>query len=274
MDTEIEKLKKYFEKREDVVMAFLFGSRAKGEESFRENSDWDVAVYLSRENPEFERELWLDLEREIGAGVDLIVLNRVPTTLAWRILREGEELFIKERAFYLNFMLRVSEEADAFLKTSEEYYQVFLRSASLSRDDKKRLIDIATFLEEEFFEYAVLKSLTRQEYERDKIKKRNVEHWIEHLVNCAIDIAKIVLASNKKRLPGTYGEMVRALGSVDGFKSDLCDKLAGFVLLRNLIGHEYLEYRWREISDFLANSEPLFREFILALRNYFERSEK
>jgi len=28
--TKIEKLKQYFEKRDDVVMAFLFGSQAKG----------------------------------------------------------------------------------------------------------------------------------------------------------------------------------------------------------------------------------------------------
>ncbi|TAN62646.1 nucleotidyltransferase domain-containing protein, partial [bacterium] len=40
----IEKLKDYFKKHPAVVMAFVFGSRGRGEVSPR--SDWDIAVYF------------------------------------------------------------------------------------------------------------------------------------------------------------------------------------------------------------------------------------
>ena len=40
----IKKLKTYFKNRDDVLMAFLFGSRAKGISAKR--SDWDIGVYL------------------------------------------------------------------------------------------------------------------------------------------------------------------------------------------------------------------------------------
>lgn len=54
-DQTIQALKEYFTKRDDVVMAFLFGSRAKG--YARITSDWDIAIYfkpLSSHNLEFE----------------------------------------------------------------------------------------------------------------------------------------------------------------------------------------------------------------------------
>ena len=40
----IKQLKTYFENRDDIVMAFLFGSQAKGRA--HQGSDWDIAVYF------------------------------------------------------------------------------------------------------------------------------------------------------------------------------------------------------------------------------------
>ena len=47
----IEKLKKYFEKQEEILMAFAFGSQAKNK--CVRVSDWDIAIYLKpkKENP-------------------------------------------------------------------------------------------------------------------------------------------------------------------------------------------------------------------------------
>ncbi|MFH1713261.1 MAG: nucleotidyltransferase domain-containing protein, partial [Candidatus Jacksonbacteria bacterium] len=42
--TNLAKLKTYFKNRDDVLMAFLFGSQAKGYSTKR--SDWDIGVYL------------------------------------------------------------------------------------------------------------------------------------------------------------------------------------------------------------------------------------
>ncbi|MBI3442992.1 MAG: nucleotidyltransferase domain-containing protein [Candidatus Sungbacteria bacterium] len=42
-EEKINKLREYFEGRDDVVMAFLFGSQAKG--YARPESDWDIGVF-------------------------------------------------------------------------------------------------------------------------------------------------------------------------------------------------------------------------------------
>ncbi len=44
---EIEKLKNYFKKRKDVLMAFLFGSQMKN--LARKSSDFDIAILLKKE---------------------------------------------------------------------------------------------------------------------------------------------------------------------------------------------------------------------------------
>ena len=46
-EQKIERLKDYFDKRNDVVLAFLFGSHAKGAPYVHEHSDWDIGVYFT-----------------------------------------------------------------------------------------------------------------------------------------------------------------------------------------------------------------------------------
>ena len=43
---EIQQLKEYFERQDDVSMAFVFGSYAKGRETAE--SDFDVAIYQKK----------------------------------------------------------------------------------------------------------------------------------------------------------------------------------------------------------------------------------
>lgn len=267
----IQKLKDYFEKRDDVMMAFLFGSQAMGRA--RKSSDWDIGVYLNEEDWTREHEIWLEVQKLIGAEVDLVVLNRAPATIAWRIIGQGENLIVRDSNVFWDFLFRVSEEANAFYKTSEDYYKVFQRSASLSAGDKNRVRKIITFLEEEIKDYEKFRKLTWQEYSQEKSKKRDCEHWIEHLVMAVIDIAEIVLASERRAMPETYAEIVQLLGSVEDFdKSKFCEKLAQWVSLRNMLAHDYLDYRWRNISIFLSESEPLWQEFAGATKDYLSRN--
>lgn len=247
-------------------MAFLFGSRADGQ--IRKSSDWDIGVYLSEENREEEREIWLEVERILGEETDLIILNRAPATLAWQIVGRGEALIIKNRNIYLDFIFRVSEEANAFYQTSERYYQIFQRSASLSAIDRKRLNRIIMFLEEEVGDYSKFNKLTWEEYSSDRAKKREVEHWIEHLVIAVVDIGEIVLASERRVLPETYAELVLTLASVEVFKGELSKKMAHWVSLRNILAHEYLDFRWKNISEFILETEPLWKEFIDRTKKY------
>ncbi len=75
----------------DVAAAYVFGSHARGEA--RATSDLDIAILL-RNSPEqtlagLRLDFGLELEQEIGRAIDLVILNRAPTDLVHRVLRDG-----------------------------------------------------------------------------------------------------------------------------------------------------------------------------------------
>lgn len=125
-------IKGYFEKRDDVIMAFMFGSYARAI-SHRE-SDVDIAIYLRPKSGyleweefdikyEAEDEIWLDIERLLRRNVDLIILNRARSTIAQSAIN-GIPIIIKDRGLYLDFMLRVTSEAEDFRDTLEDYWRI------------------------------------------------------------------------------------------------------------------------------------------------------
>ena len=268
----IQKLKRYFEKRDEVVMAFLFGSRYKG--TARQSSDWDIGVLLSSTSSEVEREIWDGIEEICKTSVDMVVLNRAPAHIAWSIVR-GESLVIKDRKIYLDFLIRASHEANDWYRTTEDYHRVFERSKSLSREDRARLEKAVQFLEVELSDFASFEKMTWIEYQGNRTKKRNIERWAEQVINSVIDVAEIILASEKKVIPESYKEIVKNLALVSPFgEGDTCAALSGWTSLRNELAHEYLDYRWDKLSFFLQGAKrPLddFKEKVkvfLALPNF------
>jgi len=122
-DFDIETLKVYFENRKDVAFAFLFGSQAR--RSATKLSDIDIALYFYPERRcpvEFEEEIyykgedeiWTEMERAFKREVELLVLNRVPATVAASAIR-GIPIVIKDWGLYLRFMEVVTEEAEDFM---------------------------------------------------------------------------------------------------------------------------------------------------------------
>lgn len=267
----IQALKEYFVQRDDVVMAFLFGSQAKG--YARVTSDWDIGVYVTEENRAREQEIWTAAERIVERNVDLVVLNRAPAPIAWSVVREGIPLAIKDRPLYLNFLFRTSDEANAWYATSRHYFEVFERSRSLTPEDADRIRRLIAFLEEAEREYIAFRAISQHQYQNDRMMKRNIEHWIEHLVVSVVDIAEIILASERRVIPSSYREIVLELGSIDPFVADnTCERLAGRVQLRNLLAHQYLDYRWKEIAAFVAETEPMIQKFIEHTKKFLEES--
>ena len=128
----VTRLRGYFEERDEVVMAFLFGSWAKG--SQRLGSDVDIAVYfwpesgvMEWENPdahyESEGEIWSDLERMLKRNVGLLMLNRAAPTVAESASR-GIPLVVKDRGLYLDFLVRITHEAIDFREWVEDYWRL------------------------------------------------------------------------------------------------------------------------------------------------------
>ena len=79
--------------REEILEAYLFGSRARG--GARPDSDIDVAVYVDEACADdghwgYQAELTTDLMAVLGTNeVDVVVLNKAPILLYHRVLRDG-----------------------------------------------------------------------------------------------------------------------------------------------------------------------------------------
>lgn len=147
-EEKIKKLKEYFSKCSCIDMAFLFGSRASGQETIE--SDVDIAVYFKPEGGkleweaqgeyEKENEIWSDVEDILKLQTDLVVLNRAPSTLADSIIREGIPIITKNKKQHLDFLLAVTSDATDFRELIRDFWEIKQRSLSLSEQDKERLI--------------------------------------------------------------------------------------------------------------------------------------
>ena len=111
----------------------------------------------------------------------------------------------------------------------------------MKKEVRFRLIKHITFLENELKDYRVFKSISWEEYNKERSKRRDVERWIENIITSSIDISKIILTSEELLLPDTYKGIVGSLSLVSGFDKDAMEKLSKRVRLRNIISHEYLD---------------------------------
>ena len=131
-----------------------------------------------------------------------------------------------------------------------------------------------TFIENELKDYETFETLSWKEYNDDRGKRRNVERWIENIINSSIDIAKLILISEGLSLPDTYKDVVKNLSLVANFNVEGVKKLSRWVSLRNIISHEYLDIRWASIQRFISESELFYEDFLKRVQNYLkEHSE-
>lgn len=142
----------------------------------------------------------------------------------------------------------------------------------MKKEVKFRLIRYMTFLEKEIEDYRVFQNLAWKEYSEERDKRRNVERWIENIINSSIDIARIILTSEGRApLPDTYKEIVHSLSVIPNFDETCVDRLSKWIPLRNVISHEYLDIRWSSIKKFIDETEPLYKSFLGQVKEYLEK---
>jgi uncharacterized protein YutE (UPF0331/DUF86 family) len=136
----------------------------------------------------------------------------------------------------------------------------------MRKEDRERVIKLLDYLESEVDDYPVFSNLSWETYHKDKEKRRNVERWIENIVMSSIDIAKVLLASENRPIPDSYKEILYHIGLVGDFGEEFGKKLSKWAGLRNIVVHEYLDIRWRNIKGFISESEPVYKQLIKGIK--------
>ena len=277
----INLLKNYFNKRDDAVFAFLFGSQA--EEKARDESDWDIAIYLKPQSNDLEFEntnldypqesqIWGDLTEILGTDrVDLTILNTAPASIAASAL-QGTLLTIKDRRLWLKFMLVITNLAEDYRIWAHDYHQIVQRSRSLSPQDRERLERLIDFTEQQSGLYPVYRQFSWNDYNEDPRKRNEIERWLENLVNATIDMAKVIVGSKKYLVPPTYRETVRDALRILELPEEFETRFEKWVQLRNVLAHEYLDIKWKRLEDFAKTSEPYITNFVSAVKTFLEKS--
>lgn len=265
----IKELKKYFEKQPQVLLAFVFGSFAKG--FVAEESDVDIGLYLKgeKQNEKIESDISRLLEKE----TDIVYFNEAPASLAAVILQTGLPLAIKDKKLYWDIYLRVTAEAEDFLQFTEDYMRIYQAAKSLIPGERVRLLERIQFLDSEFKELEEFKKLTFEEYQNNKDKRRVVERWAENILNATLDVAKMVLASEKKKMPKNYEGTLYYFANLVGLNEKACGEFSSFANLRNILTHEYLDIVFDRLQKFISQAPPFYEKMFQFLNKYLEKNK-
>jgi uncharacterized protein YutE (UPF0331/DUF86 family)/predicted nucleotidyltransferase len=242
-------LRALLEREPEVALAFLFGSHAIGRAT--SDSDIDVAVYLR--HPEQEDRIWAEVGKACGADVDLVLLS------------------VKDPALYWRLYLEASREAEDFADFTSEYVAIARRSRSTSPEDRVRLARRLEFLREEWRDLQRFFGVTFDEYRGSKSLRRELERWVENIVNATIDIAKIVLASKKKTLPQSYQDALREFAALAGLSAAEAEQFSTIARLRNLLAHEDLDLLYDRIRKFLDSFPHAYNDRVFEFLKAFLR---
>ena len=126
---------KVFETESQILLAYLFGSKARGTETSK--SDIDIAVPLS-EIPGNLLDHYLHLidkfSKALGDKVDLIILNNAPPLLKHQVIKHGRVIYCRDEKARVEFESKAEKEYLGFKIYGERYGKALLREVSTWKD--------------------------------------------------------------------------------------------------------------------------------------------
>ncbi|HHW58349.1 MAG TPA: DUF86 domain-containing protein [Clostridia bacterium] len=138
----------------------------------------------------------------------------------------------------------------------------------LKDSDKINVIKRIEFIQIELEDLKAHKELSFQEYNADRIVRRNVERMIENIANALIDISKILIANENVEIPDSYREIILKLGEIKVIDIELAKSIAEIARLRNVLAHQYLDIKWSYIRNFLTKKIDDVYEFLRTIELY------
>jgi len=127
----VPKLEVYFANKPQIVLAYLFGSQARGEA--HPDSDLDLGILLAESIPEREYteqrlEIIGDLMQLLRSNeVDILILNEAPLVMRYQVISRGKLLFYRDRQAAIDFRVRALNAYFDFKPILDHHRKVFFQ---------------------------------------------------------------------------------------------------------------------------------------------------
>ncbi|MBC8067251.1 MAG: nucleotidyltransferase domain-containing protein [Deltaproteobacteria bacterium] len=120
----LERIRATLERGPPLRFAILFGSQARG--TARPDSDFDIAIAPARAlTLAEENALAMELERTLGAAVDLVDVAAARPALRWRIARDGIVLSSSPTTAAARFLAQSGIEHDELAELERDAMRRF-----------------------------------------------------------------------------------------------------------------------------------------------------
>lgn len=263
----VERLKKALEGDENVLLAYLFGSRASGKASLI--SDFDLAVLLKDSSLQALSRLLSRVTEALGVSedrIDILDLGRAPLHLKAKVLSEGVK--IVDRGFEDVLRLEVNTKYPEIAPQIDYLLRKWVSDPdSLDlRVIKDRLDYLAQLREhlETFFKRHKLGDL-KEDFEAWYALKAMVQDSIQAM----IDVCAHVFSSKNLGIATSCMDYIRKLAEKGYMDSSLAENLRLAITLRNRLVHRYLavevEELWGFVTKLVREIIPRFREWVLKI---------
>jgi uncharacterized protein YutE (UPF0331/DUF86 family)/predicted nucleotidyltransferase len=228
----IKAVKDVVEDDENVLLAYIFGSHARG--YITPLSDVDVAVLLKENDLKDISELWGKIARSIGTNednVDLVDLSIASPSIKYRVIKRG---------------IKLVDRGDYEEKVRDEIGEVNN--------------DLSGELDEEMIKSRVNKILENLEMLRKEALSKSMDEVISSGVNrvvmerciqiaieAMLDICRHVVSAKRLGMPSEYREAIELMAKSSLLSEDLAERLKEYVGLRNMLVHRYLQVDYRRL---------------------------
>ena len=258
----LERLRRIFTKYPEVLIAYLYGSYAKGKESSL--SDIDIAIIMK--NKENFVNLLADIARELKIPEDKVSITDlllVDPLLRLKILSEGLE--IVNKGINLNSLIQ-PETIEIYELEQTSSTRSWLRGNPI---DFIVVRDIISRITEDIRDLNELLQLGYEKVINNKHMRKSFERTLQTLIESMLDLLRHIVAGLNLGIAACYRDYVDFARNGGVISDEIASYLKSLIPIRHALVHRYrrLNYEelWKEAYTILDIANKLIdevREFL------------
>jgi len=263
----IDRLRDALEKDENILLAYLFGSRATGKAS--SISDFDVAVLLKDNSLTGIGRVLFSVSKSLGVNedaVDILDLSKAPLRLKVKVLKEGVKLV--DRGYEEAIIQEVNKNfPEIALEIQKELHWWISNPRGIDVELIKEFLDYLAQVHRHLESF-----LNKRRIEE---LSSNAEAWyalksmVQDIIQVMIDICAHIVGAKQLGVVSAYREYIEKLVGYGLMKPALGERIKTMIILRNRLIHRYLtvkpEELWSWTMKISSEIIPEFEEWVLEI---------